>query len=466
MMNKEKYISELNTIKASDDFQQKTVRLLKNPTGEESRDYKKKKKRPLKFVLVPAFAVVLVCALLFSNVFSPVNTVQASENLMDGITPNKLDVSSSINKDFINPAANFSVNLFQKSVKKDTNSLISPVSVYLALGMTANGAGGNTLKQFENMLGGGLSINELNHNYYNLTNKLESIKDGKLQIANSIWYRNQNLKVEKGFLQKNADYFGAGAFQLDFTKKAAVNKINNWVKENTNGKIDKMVDKIDDNTVMYLINTLYFEADWMKGYLKPNVSSKEFHAPGGTVSTSFMFSEEKYIHDEKADGMVKPFKDDRFAFAAILPKTGTSLENYISQMTGDSFLKLMNSSENKRADCWLPKFKYEYKVDLNDPLKSLGLTDAFDGDTADFKNMGSTAQGNIYIGDVLHKTFIEVDEAGTKAGAATSVSMATSSSMPVTEPPKIVFDRPFVYAIIDTQTKLPVFIGTVNDPTK
>lgn len=460
MMNKDKYISKLNTIKASDRFKQKTAALLKTPQDEKNRIDVKKRNKKIKFVLAPALAVILICALLFSNMFGP--TVQVSEDLMDGVTADKLDIDSTIGADFINPASNFSIDLFKKTVTKDTNSLVSPVSVYLALGMTANGAGGNTLKQFENVLGGGLSINELNRNYYNITNKLESIKDGKLQIANSIWYRNQNLKVEKSFLQKNADYFGAGAFALDFRKKDTADKINNWVKNNTGGKIDKMVDQIDDSTMMYLINTLYFEADWQSAY--HDSKDGDFHALEGTVSASYMRSAEQYIHDEKADGMVKPFKDDRFAFAAILPKTGTNLDDYISQMTGDSFLKLLNSAGDERAECSLPKFKYEYKVDLNSPLKELGLTDAFDSNLADFKQMGSTPQGNLFISSVLHKTFIAVDETGAKAGAATKVEMTATSGMPTEK--KIVFDRSFVYAIIDTQTKLPIFIGTVNNPSK
>lgn len=158
--------------------------------------------RALKFILAPALAVVLVCTLLFSNVMPSFNTAQASENLMSGIKPDKMDLKAEISEEFVSAAADFSVKLFQKSVNKDTNSLVSPVSVYLALGMTANGADGNTLKQFENVLGSGLSISELNRNYYNVTNQLKSIKDGKLQIANSIWYRNQGLKVEKGFYKK------------------------------------------------------------------------------------------------------------------------------------------------------------------------------------------------------------------------------------------------------------------------
>nr|WP_319489770.1 serpin family protein [uncultured Caproiciproducens sp.] len=460
-MNKENYINELEQIKASEEFQQNTAALLKNPPqGKEP----KHKKKPLRFVLVPAIAVVLVCGLFFSGVLFPLSTVSASENLMNGITANKIDADDTIGEDFIRFAQDFSVKLFQKSVTKDKNSLVSPVSVYLALGMTANGADGETLKQFEQVLGGGMSISELSRNYYNFANQLKSIQNGKLQIANSIWYRDKSLTVEKGFLQKNADYFGAGAFQLDFTKRSTVNKINGWVKENTGGKIDKMVDKIDDTTMMYLINTLYFEANWRDEYLKHNISSKDFHTEKGTVSTLFMSSDETYIHDEKSAGMVKPFKDTRYAFAAILPNEGVSLDGYIQQMTGEGFFQMMNSAKSETADCWLPKFKYEYITDLNDPLKALGLTDAFDSDRADFHSMGSTPEGGLFISDVLHKTFIQVDEAGAKAGAATSVTMACSSSAPGAEKKKVVFDRPFVYAIIDTQTKLPVFIGTVNNP--
>ena len=460
MMNKDKYIAKLNTIKASERFKQKTAVLLKTSLDGENRTGVKKRNKKITFVLAPALAVVLICALLFSNMFGP--TVQASENLMDGVTARKLNIDSTIDANFIKPTSDFSIDLFKKTVTKDTNSLVSPVSVYLALGMTANGAGSNTLKQFENVLGGGLGINELNQNYYAMSNKLKSIKDGKLQIANSIWYRNQNLTVEKHFLQKNADYFGAGAFQLDFSKKDTADKINLWVKENTGGKIDKMVEQIDSSTMMYLINTLYFEADWQSAY--QNSEAGDFHAPEGTVSASFMHSAEKYIHDDKADGMLKSFKDDRYAFAAILPKTGTNLDDYIGQMSGDSFLKLLNSAGDERAECSLPKFKYEYSIGLNDPLKELGLTDAFDGSLADFSQMGSSADGKLFVQDVLHKTFIAVDETGAKAGAATEVMMGTKSAMPVEK--QIVFDRPFVYAIIDTQTKLPIFIGTVNNPSK
>ncbi len=455
--NVEKYISQISEVKATENFQRETARWLNNQLGAAP----KKNRRMLKFVAVPALAVVLVCALLFSNVFAPINTVKASENLMQGITPNKMSFETTVGDSFVASMADFSVKLFQKTVKKDANSLVSPLSVSLALGMTANGATGNTLTQFQNVLGGGLELSELNRNYYDLAKSLVPEKDSKIQIGNSIWYRSTGLNVKKDFLQRNADFFGAGAFQLDFDKPDTAGKMNDWVKEHTDGKIDKMVDSIDANTMMYLINTLYFEDEWQKQY--DSSTNGKFTAPDGTVSVPFMKSTEQYLHDDNAQGMLKHFKDSRYAFAAVLPNEGTALEDYIGNLTGEQFLSLVKSADGT-ADCSLPKFKYEFQVDLNDPLKALGITDAFDAQKADFSNMGTTSLGKLFVSDVLHKTFIQVDEAGAKAGAATEVQMSVTS-MPV-DVKNIDFNRPFLYAIIDMQTGLPIFLGTVNNPAK
>lgn len=415
-LNKEKYKAQISNVKLPPDFQQKTARLLKNQMDNSSKP--QKNRRVFQLVLVPALAVVLVCALLFSNIFN-YNVVQASENLMNGIHSSKTAASGAVSEKFITSTADFSVALFQKSVSQNKNSLVAPVSVSLALGMTANGAGGNTLKQFQKVLGGGMSQSELNDNDYAFAKQLTSIQNGKLQIANSIWYRDKNLDIKKSFLQTNADYFGADAYRLDFSKPNTVNKINNWVKDRTGGKIDNMVDKIDDLTMMYLFNTLYFEADWQVNYEEIGSDMYDFQTANGNVKAQFLRSGETYIHDEKSDGMLKYFKDTKYAFVAVLPKKGISLEEYIKNMTGEEFLKLMDSGKTERAVCSLPKFKYDYSVDLSEPLQAMGLTDGFDDGLADFSRMGTAALGNLYIGDVLHKTFIQVDETGAKAGAAT-----------------------------------------------
>ncbi len=417
-----------------------------------------------KLAVIPALAVVLVCALLFTNVFMNPTVVNASENLMDGIVANKQQAKIALDAEFISATEDFSVKLFQNSVTQNKNSLVSPTSVYLALGMTANGANQNTKKQFEALLGGGqLSVDQLNSNYYTLAQKLQSIQNGKMKIANSIWYRQGNdLQVQPNFLQKNANFFGAGAFQLDFTKQDTVTKINNWVKKNTDGMIDKMVDKIDSTTMMYLINTLLFEADWLTPYQANNTQQEIFHAVSGNTQASYMSSSEIYLHDQTAQGFIKKYKDDRFSFVAILPNEGVSLSAYVKSMTGKKFAAFLKSQGEEYAETMMPKFKYDYQVDLSNPLKVLGLSDGFNAELANFSKMGTCTGGNLYIADVLHKTYIQVDELGTKAGAATKVEMIDSAAM--LNPKTVKLDRPFVYAIVDNQSGLPIFLGTVEKP--
>jgi serpin B len=325
--------------------------------------------------------------------------------------------------------------------------------------MTANGASGETKKQFEQLLGGGMKLDDLNRNYSAMARRLGT--DSKLQIANSVWYDKGRINVKKDFLQRNADYFGAGAYQLDFSKAETVGRINSWVKDHTGGKIDKITDKINSDDVMFLINALYFEDEWMRQY--DSSRNENFTAPGGTVSAPFMVSTEKLIHDESAEGMIKPFKDERYAFAAILPKESIGLDNYISKLTGDSFLSLIKSDDGD-AEFYLPKFKYKFEEELNNPLQEMGLSNAFKPEKADFSSMGASPWGKLVISKVLHKTFIEVDQMGAKAGAVTEVAASTTSAM--IDPKIVKFDRPFVYAIIDTQTNLPVFIGTVTNPVQ
>lgn len=419
-----------------------------------------------KWLWAPAAAVVLCAAGFLFFVRDPA-PVQAKENLMEGVIPAKTASADRPDADFIASQEDFSVGLLQKTYQAGKNVLVSPASVSLALGMTANGAQGGTLKEFEDVLGGGMNLDALNKNLAAEQAALHAAAEGKLQLANSIWYRDKNLTVFRPFLQANADYFGAGAFQLDFSNPETPKKINAWVEKNTDGKIKNMLEKIDSSTVMYLINTLYLEQDWQTPY--SGSSDSVFHAPGGDRNVKVMHSMETYLQGEGAKGILKPLKDPRYAFAAILPdegalsdypNAGALLGDYVSGLTGKKLLSLLRSAGDERASASLPKFKFDCSVSLKDTLKSMGLSDAFDGNKADFSAMGTSPDGNLFIGDVLHKTFIEVDELGIKAGAATSVGMDTSSA-----PSRyVVFDRPFLFAVVDTQTFLPVFLGTVEDP--
>nr|WP_295680744.1 serpin family protein [uncultured Lachnoclostridium sp.] len=390
-------------------------------------------------------------------------TIQAkSANLMEGIEAETIS-EKKLDETFVNQTANFSVNLFQKTIKENENSFISPLSVLLALSMTANGANTITKEEMEALLAGGSSIEELNEYLYSYVKQLPSEKGSKLNIANSIWFRDDEKRftVKQDFLQKNATYYGAAAFKSPFddtTKK----DINLWVKNNTDGMIDEIIDQVDQDTVMYLINAVVFDARWEYVYKKNDIYSGEFTAWDGTKRcVKMMKSDESiYIEDDNATGFIKNYENGHYSFVTLLPKEGVSIEDYISSLTGEHFLSLLNNAKLANVSAQLPKFKFDYKVIMNDALISLGLDTSFNSDGADFSNLGNSTNGNIYIGEVLHKSYISVDELGTKAGAVTKVEMKDESAMMGYT---VKLDRPFLFAIIDNNTKIPIFLGTVMD---
>lgn len=385
-------------------------------------------------------------------------TAASAADLMNGMSPNLVN-GRQADSAFISSMANFSIELFKDSLSDKENSLVSPLSVMLALAMTAGGAGKETLVQMEKLLGGDIPLAELNEYLYSFAKGLPNAEKSKLHIANSIWFRDR-LQVKPDFLQRNADYYGASAYQAAFDSQT-VKDINNWVKSNTDGMIERILDQISFNHVMFLVNAVTFDAQWQTTYTKESVIEGEFTDINGIKQNiDFMHStEHKYLDDGRATGFIKAYSDG-YSFAVLLPNEDISLEEYIGSLSGEKFLDTLNNRQEREVIASLPKFKYEYEIQLNDALKRLGIPDAFDEEKADFSKMADLSDGNIFINEVLHKTFISVDELGTKAGAVTMVAM-TDASAPIDEPKVVRLDRPFVYAIIDNATKLPIFIGTV-----
>ena len=241
--------------------------------------------------------------------------VQA-DDLMKGITPEK-NSGRAADDAFKNGAADFAVRLFQTTWEEGKNSLISPLSVMLALSMTANGAKGETLAQMEALLGGDIPIGELNEYLHAYVGSLPSSEKAKLTLANSIWFKDSGFTVEEDFLQRNADYYGAAAYKSAFDEKT-LRDINSWVKENTDGVIDKIVDQMDPYAVMYLVNTVLFDAEWQNIYRKHEVRDGTFTAIDGAKRTvSMMYSNESlYLDDGKATGFLKPYNNG-YSFAAL-----------------------------------------------------------------------------------------------------------------------------------------------------
>ena len=388
--------------------------------------------------------------------------VQA-DDLMKGITPEKTS-GRAADDAFKNGAADFAVRLFQNTREEGKNSLISPLSVMLALSMTANGAKGETLAQMEVLLGGDLPIDTLNEYLHAYVGGLPSVEKAKLTLANSIWFKDSGFTVEEDFLQRNADYYGAAAYKSAFDEKT-LRDINSWVKENTDGVIDKIVDQMDPYAVMCLVNTVLFDAEWQNIYRKHEVRDGTFTAIDGAKRTvSMMCSNESlYLDDGKATGFLKPYKNG-YSFAALLPNEGVALDDYIASLTGEGFLTTVKNAKEGPVEAAMPKFSYDYGIEMSDALKALGMTVPFDAELADFSGLGHSSDGNIYISCVLHKAYIAVDEKGTKAGAATAVEIAETGEMLSIY--AVTLDRPFVYAIIDNATGLPIFIGAVADIQK
>ncbi len=400
----------------------------------------------------------LIMSVIMTSTLTGCSTKVSAADLTEGITPNITEINA-VTDDSAAAVTDFAVRLFKESREDGKNTLISPYSVLSAMAMTANGAKGDTLSQMEQTFG--LDRNELNTFMRDYKAALPSDEKCKFNIANSIWFRNTDgFNINKDFLQTNADYYGAQIYKAAFDD-STLKDINNWVDNNTDGMIKNILDEIPEDAVTYLINALAFDGEWEEIYKKSEVVDGTFTKEDGTKQNAvMMYSDEStYLKDTNAVGFIKPYKGGKYAFAALLPDEGTTVSEYVDTLTGEKLRTVLENAEKTSVDVALPKFKSEYSVKMNDILISMGITDAFDKNKADFSALG-TADGVLYISRVLHKTYIEVDEKGTKAGAATAVEITNECAV---EYPNIVhLDRPFVYMIIDTENNIPIFIGTVS----
>ena len=392
-----------------------------------------------------------------------VPTVKA-ESLMEGIKPQKIKDLDDLSVQ--NPVAtDFAVRLLQASLQEGENVLISPLSVLSALAMTVNGAEGDTRKQMEETLG--MSAKELNLYFYTYMQNLPEEKRCKLSLANSIWFTDhERFSVNQDFLQTNANYYGADIYKTPFDEQT-LKDINNWVKYRTDDMIPEILNRIPESALMYLVNALAFDAEWFQIYAENEVREDKFTKEDGTKQTaSFMKSTEHvYLEDENATGFMKYYRGGKYAFVAMLPNEGVSVADYVASLDGAALNALLANPQDTAVYATLPKFETEYSTDMAAVLQSMGMTDAFNGSTADFSGIGTSKSGNIYISRVLHKTYICVDEKGTKAGAATAVEMMDGSSIH-SGPKRVTLNRPFVYMLVDCENNIPFFIGTMMDIEK
>ena len=368
-------------------------------------------------------------------------------DLMANITPSPVSFSEPIESGNV-ALADFSVNLLQNTYE-DKNCVLSPYSLYTALAMTANGTGGNTRKQMEQLLG--MSISELNARLYALAQK----SGDELHCSNSVWFRQrEGFAPNDEFLQLNADFYGADIFGAAFDEDT-LHDINTWICEKTHGKIENAMDSIDPNTMMFMLNVLTFDAEWQKPYETSQVKPGTFYASVGEEGAMMMSAEEEmYLDDSEAVGFMKPYKNDRYSFLALLPNG--DLEQYIKNLNGEKLLNTVRNASAENVLVTMPKFELEYNALLNEPLSAMGMSDAFTA-AADLSNMSNA---DLFISKVIHKTYFRLDERGTQAGAASIVSADYKSI--AFAPKRIVLDRPFLMGIFDSENECFIFLGAVN----
>ena len=218
---------------------------------------------------------------------------------------------------------------------------------------------------------------------------------------------------------------------------------------------------------MYLINAIAFEGEWAQPYEEFCIREGTFTTISGAEQTvSMMHGEEfTYLNDGRATGFVKPYKGGKYSFAVLLPNEGEDLYAYIDSLTAKGIAKALRDAENCKVITQLPKFSYEYELTMNEMLKEMGMPTVFDPERADLSRLGSSTEGNLYVSQVLHKTFIQVDGLGTKAGAVTMVAVADGAALE-TDFKEVIVDRPFVYMILDNENNLPIFMGCVTEITE
>ena len=339
------------------------------------------------------------------------------------------------------------LNLFTEinNQKPDENIVFSPISISSVLGILYSGADGETQKEFQKFFSSdsGTVSNSL-YTYFDTLPETISIKN-----VNSLWIKNdERLNVKNDFLQHNANFYNADVYKVPFDNTTK-NTINSWIKDATDGNIKEIVDIIDENACMFLINALTFDAEWHTPYAKQDISKKPFYSPSGTITTEMMQSRENYyIKTNNAEGFIKEYRNGDYRFIALLPNKDINIDEYISLLKSIIFDTIVNNATQEEVIATIPKFKSTFEITLNDTLKALSISTAFNEDKANFSKLGTYQGGNLYLADVLQKAYITVDEKGTKAGAVTKAEIANKTSLP-SRTYTVTLDRPFVYAIID-----------------
>lgn len=414
-----------------------------------------------KFVLILAMLVTIVFILNAALL-----TGCAGKNAGEKVSTEESDeIAGSVDKNLVNANTGFGFNIFKEltAEDEDSNIFISPLSILLALAMTYNGSVGDTNLAMAEALGfSEFDLEELNSGFHDLLISIKNAdSDIELSIANSIWY-NLGYDVNQDFIDRNKNYYSSEVNEIDFTDPGALDTINGWIDEATKGKIEKMLDVIPPDAVMYLINAIYFKGNWTYPFDEDMTVDDDFYLLDGTTKKVPMMSQEgnfAYFDGDGFSAVKLPYGQEKMAMYIILPDEGVEVDSVIESLDADSWNEIKGSFSGKEVSLVMPKYKMEYGIKLlNDVLINLGMGIAFSPE-ADFSGISP----GIFISQVLHKAVIEVNEKGSEAAAATVVEMVESAMEP-SEIVEFIVNRPFFFTISDDRSGSILFMGKVVEP--
>jgi len=363
----------------------------------------------------------------------------------------------------------FGVNIFQEVIKENEsgNAVLSPLSIYSALLLAYEGSACETKKQIMSTL----TIGQGNENVSTLfdyeafmNDLLPSNEDVLFTYANAIFSDANRIETSDLYVSYLEQFYDAETENLDFSQDEAVNAINDWADENTNGKIKEVLEEISSDEIAFLLNAIYYQGDWLNGFAEESTIDAPFNpsfGPAIFVPTMNRDAQASYFQDENTQLVDLDIKGEEYAVSFLSPSNSSSINELIYD---ENFLNIYQSNlsnlQSGRVLLRLPKFELEGKKQLKNVLSTLGMTDAFSTGSADFSRMGS-AGGNIFLTRVQHDTYIKVDEKGIEGAAVTTIGVGTTSV-----PPAMEFNRPFVFILRHKATGVPIFIGKVENPVE
>jgi serpin B len=350
-----------------------------------------------------------------------------------------------------------------RTTAPDQNLFLSPTSAAMALGMTLNGAGGLTLDSMRAALRlSGMQLSDINTGFRSLIDLLGGLDSTtQFSIANSIWAQS-GVPWSPQFLDAGRTSFDAEIRSLDLQAPTSLTAINDWVRDKTKGKIPTILDQVQSSEIMFLINAIYFKGQWRIGFDPDRTSPGTFNAgTGGPQSVPFMYREPdtlRYASVSDAEIVELLYGNGAWAMTIVLPSPGRSLSSVVAGLNAGRWQEWVQGLRDMKIGLALPKWRMEYKRELKDDLSTLGMRRAFDPNLADFTGMIQGAiGGNLYLTRVTQKTFVDVNEEGTEAAAATSVGVGVTSA-----PMTVLVDRPFLFAIRERYSGTILFLGQVT----